>query len=76
MMNRRGLVVVLLAWLAILAAVTHCRAADLAVRRHHSRFCQSVRGYVGLYGAGPVEAFARSRGATERDIARGRRCLR
>jgi hypothetical protein len=41
----------------------------------HRMSCTVVRYYVAKYSEGAAEAWARSKGATEADIASARRCL-
>lgn len=38
--------------------------------------CWKVRAYVKLYGEAAVEQYARSQGATDKQIAEHKRCLR
>jgi hypothetical protein len=48
-------------------------AAEHSVLRRVS--CSVVRFYVAKYSQGAAEAYARSKGATEAEIASARRCL-
>ncbi len=63
----------LLPIIAVLFAMTPVEAS--AEGMLHRMSCSVVRYYVAKYSASMAEAYARSKGATEAEIAAARRCL-
>jgi hypothetical protein len=63
----------LLSFFAILLALAPVEASAEGIL--HRASCSVVRYYVAKYSAEMAEAWARSKGATEAEIASARRCL-
>lgn len=66
------------ALLPLLLLMTTMSCDAYAMRQHRSQpriSCSQVRYYVAKYSATVAEIYARSRGATDAQIERARRCL-
>jgi hypothetical protein len=63
----------LLSFFAVLLALAPVEASAEGIL--HRASCSVVRYYVAKYSAEMAEAYARSKGATEAEIAAARRCL-
>jgi hypothetical protein len=61
---------------ALFLLLLSSEASALRVHRHGERLsCSEVRSYVAQYSAQVAEMYARSRGPTDAQIERARRCL-